>query len=299
MEEVKSNLEKRGLSKSSIDLYLKNLLKLNDGKPFTNLNFLKSISNIEDKIKKFKPNTQRTIYISIVSSLKGLNEKLYKKYYDMMININNSIKDNPINEKSEIQTKNWIEKEEIENKLKELKDNVLTLKKPLSKEEYKTVLKFIILSLYTLIPPRRNKDYYNMEIWNNKDNMEQSKNYLDLKNNKFIFNDYKTFKKYGKQEVEINDELMNNINIYFKLRPDYKTSIKSILGKPFLILDVGDFQPNTITRILNKVFNKNIGSSMIRHIYLSDKYKDTLKEQEEDANKMGHSLSTQKEYIKK
>jgi hypothetical protein len=29
-----------------------------------------------------------------------------------------------------------------------------------------------------------------------------------------------------------------------------------------------------VTRILNKVFDKNVSSSMLRHIYLTNKYKD-------------------------
>jgi hypothetical protein len=37
---------------------------------------------------------------------------------------------------------------------------------------------------------------------------------------------------------------------------------------------------------------------MLRHIYLSDKYGDLLKEQKEDAIKMGHSVSMQRDYIK-
>jgi hypothetical protein len=37
---------------------------------------------------------------------------------------------------------------------------------------------------------------------------------------------------------------------------------------------------------------------MLRHIYLSSKYGDDLKEREKDAKIMGHSLQTQKDYIK-
>jgi len=46
------------------------------------------------------------------------------------------------------------------------------------------------------------------------------------------------------------------------------------------------------------VFDKKIGSSLLRHIYLTDKYGDKLKEQKKSAENMAHSLKTQKEYIK-
>jgi hypothetical protein len=55
---------------------------------------------------------------------------------------------------------------------------------------------------------------------------------------------------------------------------------------------------NSITRILNKVFGKNIGVSMLRHSYLTSKYGKQSKEMEDDAMKMGHSSGQQKAYIK-
>jgi hypothetical protein len=47
------------------------------------------------------------------------------------------------------------------------------------------------------------------------------------------------------------------------------------------------------------VFGKKIGSSMLRHIYISDKYKDVMEEQQKDAANMGHSVELQREYFKK
>jgi hypothetical protein len=38
---------------------------------------------------------------------------------------------------------------------------------------------------------------------------------------------------------------------------------------------------------------------MLRHIYLSDKYKDQNEEMKKDAEAMGHSLDLQRAYIKK
>ena len=68
---------------------------------------------------------------------------------------------------------------------------------------------------------------------------------------------------------------------------------------PFLVYYNKKHIPdNGITRILNKIFNKKIGSSMLRHIYLSGKYGNVLEEQKEDAKMMGHNVMTQKDYIK-
>jgi hypothetical protein len=56
-----------------------------------------------------------------------------------------------------------------------------------------------------------------------------------------------------------------------------------------------------VTRILNKVFGKNMSSSMLRHIYLTDKFKDIplLSKMQNLATDMGHSISAAMEYIKR
>jgi hypothetical protein len=56
---------------------------------------------------------------------------------------------------------------------------------------------------------------------------------------------------------------------------------------------------NTITRMLNKIFGKKIGCSMLRSIYLTDKYADNLNDLKSDAEAMGTSSNTiQNQYIK-
>ena len=56
-----------------------------------------------------------------------------------------------------------------------------------------------------------------------------------------------------------------------------------------------------ITRALNGIFDKKISVNMLRHVYLSSKYADmpSITELESTANKLGHSVSTMLEYIKK
>ena len=60
---------------------------------------------------------------------------------------------------------------------------------------------------------------------------------------------------------------------------------------------------NGLTKYLNKTFEpsgkNNISSSMIRHIFITDKFPPQLKEKEEVASKMGHSVAQQELYAKK
>ena len=296
-EELKDRLIKKGLSESSVKLYMKILSNLNDKKDIKNMRFLLKPSIILDKIKDYKDTTKRNIIICIVSTLKMLDSPLYQQYYDIMIDMTKKLNEKPKQEKTEQQKKNWIEWKEVEEKFKELQNSKIS--KKITEAQYDNLLNTVILSLYVLIQPRRNQDYLNMEITNNSNTEDKDKNYLDLKKEQFIFNDYKTSKKYGQQIIEIPKELLEVLKKYIKCHPH-----KMLLKKeniPFLVYFDG--KPlksiNSITRILNKIFNKKIGSSMLRHIFLSSKYGNILDEQKNDAIAMAHSTATQKDYIKK
>jgi hypothetical protein len=298
-----NKLKQRDLSESSIKMYVRNIEKL-AGKPLKNLNFLKNKEEILDKISKYKPNTRRSYIISIVSVLdKEKDKKLYDYYYRLMMDMNKSYKEEASkNEKSETQKENWIEWEEVESKLQELEEQVKKYKKNISEEEYNKVLQYIILSLYVYNPPRRNQDYSYMNIVKNKEPEDKTLNYLIYDENKFVFNKFKTAKKEGSSEIEIGDNLMNSINLYLKYHPLLKgKKITKNTNLPFLVKYNGEplnKSVNTITYILNRIFKKKISSSMLRHIYLSNKYGDKLEEMKEDSKKMSHNIGTQQEYIK-
>ena len=57
-----------------------------------------------------------------------------------------------------------------------------------------------------------------------------------------------------------------------------------------------------ISRMLNKIFGgKHISTDMLRHIYLSEVYKDVppIRQMEQLASDMGHSVGTAMTYVKK
>ena len=55
-----------------------------------------------------------------------------------------------------------------------------------------------------------------------------------------------------------------------------------------------------ITKILNKIFGRNIGSSMLRNIYLTSKYGVMMQELKDDTSDMGTSVDVAlNTYIKK
>jgi integrase len=309
--DLEKKFKEKNISQSSINLYLRNLEKLNDDMPLKNLNFLSPTENILTKLKNYKPNTFRGYLISICSALhletsKKLT-KLYEEYYNLLMKTNKELKEKEKEqEKTPTQKANWISWEDVEKKHKELEEEVNKFKnvKEINQHKYNILLEYVILSLYYFIPPKRNQDWTLMKIIHKEEpNLSTTNNYYDVSNEKFIFNKYKTSKTNGELVEKIPEKLKEILNIYFKFHPLIKDKIiKKGCNIPFLVYYNGEdlTSINSITRILNKVFKKKIGSSMLRHIYLTSKYGDVTKEMKEDAQVMGHSVQVQQNnYIKK
>lgn len=307
--ELKTKLkETKKISDNSINAYLKCLEKLNNGdSDFKNLDFLKDMDAIKKITDTYALNTQRNFYIAICSvlSLYIKYKPIYRKYFDILRGLNKTLKEiESENKKTITQAENWINWDDVMKKQKELYDEVLTFhkNKKLNNNEYLKLLKLMVLSLYTLQPPRRNKDFNMIVSKNTPDNKKD--NYLNLNFDEFIFNSFKTKKTEGELTFHINDDLKKVIDIYLSHHPliDPK-DLKNKKGKidvPFLVYQDGTIinPQNGITYILNNIFEKNVGSSILRHSYLTHKYSNVLKEQEEDSKAMSHSVSMARDYVK-
>jgi len=313
MDDFKSNLinklKEKGLSDSSIKLYIRNLEKLNGG-DLKNFKFLNKPESIQEVLKSYKDNTKRSILISIVSVLGCCPEdkkisKLRKSYYDLMLQKNNEIKEKTTDEPTDEQKANWISWEDVKKRFQELEHSVQEFQdlKTLNEKQWDSLLYYMILALYVHNQPRRNKDYQLMNIiykYADKLQIPNDINYLSYSDDEFIFNVYKTSKKYGQQKEKINEVLKKCIDLYIKFHPKIKGKVKKLTNTQFLVTYDGNplTQNNSMTKIFNKIFGKKISSSALRHIFLSDKYGDIVKEMKNDADAMGHSSAQQKEYIK-
>lgn len=317
-----TKLREKGLAESSVQLYTRALEKLNGERPFTDLQFLTKVPTVMASVAHLKPNTQRSIFIAILSALSLFKdtagvEALHKRYYDAMVKIREEMR--PIDEghqKSEKQEANWLPWEEVQSKFEALRKQVEHIAKMdvLDAAAQNVLLDAVVLGLYATLPPRRNKDYLDMMVVSSYDPSTMGRsNILDAKNKMFYFNNYKTQSQYGTQQLPIPPALWRVIEVYFNKRgKDWrkkrvvrkKTSGEAVATSntdPFPFLESfngSQFSINSITRILNRVFGRQISSSMLRHMYLSSKYGDVLKEQEADAEAMGHSVEQQKAYIK-
>jgi len=193
-------------------------------------------------------------------------------------------------EKTPQQLENMITPEEVIEVFENLENNAkLCMKKTkLESSDYNTIQKYILLALCGGIfqPPRRSADW-NMK-WKNYD--ENKDNYVDVKNSKFVFQHYKTAKDYGKVDVDISKPLKPILNKWFKIAQcDY-------------ILYDNKMQPLTSPQIahrLNEIFGKKISTSMLRHIYITQKFGNVdLQAIQETATEMGNSPLQLLKYVK-
>ena len=312
----KQLVETKKVAESTASAYVKSLYLLNGKMPFKNLSFLKKTEAINAIIAPYAENTQKALYSTITSVLSLVKDqagykKVYQHYYDKMMGKATQMKEAGAESstKTEKQKDNWAEWKDVEAVQKHLIDEVEKFKgnKNITPEQFNSLLNLVVLSLYTEIQPRRNQDYLDMSVvkaTHNKisaDALPKDSNYLTIDKNtpkEFIFNKYKTAKKYGQQKMELTPGLASVLSTYLKFHPLARGNKSRATMFKFLVLADGTplTATNAITRILNRIFGKKIGSSMLRHIFLSSKY--NINEMEKDATAMGHSVEEQQKYLR-
>jgi integrase len=287
-----------GLAKGSADLYITKLKKLNGNKVFNSFAFLKNTKDITELINTYEnDNTKKSYIASIVSVLNYADMKQYKGvnmfYKSMLADAKKEIEMKPKNEKTEKQEANWMDWDEVKSVWNGLKDQVDNMKP----EEIEGSLKsrkvyqaYILLSLYVKSAPRRNQDYYEMRL-DADNNMMKNFNYYRPNKKQFVFNVYKTAKTYNQDTMDVNETLQAILVKYIK---DFKLEDEDYLLYPD---DKERKSSSVITKDLNRIFGKNVGSSMLRHSYITSQLGPKIKELKEVAESMGHSTDMQSDYV--
>jgi hypothetical protein len=288
--------EKREIADVTANQYIRTLYSLNSELPFKNLAWLKNTASVELRLENYAESTQKTMLSTIVSTLSLIKSPSYKKifayWYNKMMEKVEDDKQKDSSKKTPKQEQNWLSWDVILAHEKRLEEEVLRITK-FTPADWPTILSYMILSLYTKFSPRRNQDYQFMKVVKSSKQVTPNFNYFVMDTSQFVFNKYKTADSHGEQTFDVPPELIHSIQLYLKFHP-----AKSPKGFQFLVLADGSPLPsvNSITRILNRIFGKNVGTTMLRHIYLSNKYDVT--EMDEDAEKMGHTSGMQREYMK-
>jgi len=209
--------------------------------------------------------------------------------------------------KSKSQEENWATLKELKAELgrqrKAINKGKLWTKPQLTAKEFETLQKYVVGSLYLADdanPPLRS-DYGGMKLICGKDygalpDGDRKRNYLVIRSrNRKLFHlgDYKTAKTYGEKQIKVGSTLNTILNKWLKVNK-HGTLLVNKIKKPMT--------PNQLTKYMPKVFeatDKKIGISLLRHIYISEKFPAQLQEKEATADLMAHSVKTQADYSKK
>jgi integrase len=293
------------LSQSSIKTYMSNINKTarDIGKTIeTTEDIIKFHKEILENLMTYRPNIRKTKLSAFIVAL-DQKDKTPKETADIIEDLRKQLYfDAEETEKQEekqkltkTQEENYITWEEVMKVYESLKTEAEPLFKleNVNKKQFNKLQEFVLLSMYVLTPPRRSLDYAQFKISN--PDLEKD-NYMITKGRKkeatLIFNAYKNSKRLGKQEIKISNALRNIINKWMLKNP-YDYLIVNNGGKKIE-------QPK-INLILNNVFGRNIGSSMLRHIFLTQKYGDVdLADIRKTTEEMGNSeIERTLKYVKK
>lgn len=274
---LNNNGSKSASTKQTLLTGLKRLEKILE-KPFEKIRIsdFKNAEKMVDKITDmYSLNTTIGTILSINRYLlfKKANLKLIGQYREILNELiqerNNG---QGKQEFKEGEKENWMDYEELKNQVEEKAAEYLD-----NKKSFTDFRNFLILSLFTLIPPARVGNYLNM-IKKNGDNMKKKLsslnkkfNYIVKKDNSYslVFNQYKTAKILGKVIYEIENEILTDLlDKYFE---DYNKDEKN---KYFMINASG--KPMTQTNFTNaqssitkKLFDKKITNNMFRRIFFT------------------------------
>ena len=236
--------------------------------------------------QQYSLNTKKLYYIALVAILSRKGEDKWAKCIEAY-----RTKMNSYNE----QQQNIYENQEMNEKEKAKYctwDEILEVRQTLYGlvEDYWTYQDYMILCLYTMIPPLR-LDFADMRVFEGKVDPEYKGNYLlyGKKKSVFVLQEYKTSAKYGKLEIPVSKELQGVLKYW---RDTFATDAQYLLfsryGEPMNESCLG----NAVRNLFMKHKNKPTGICMIRHAFVNKERsgESLLKKQQETAKLMAHSL---------
>ena len=293
----------RKLSISSIYTYSSTLFSL----------YKKVFGNSDIDIEKFNDTEEilKALEDKRVSSRKTALSALYVLtglpiYRELMMNDIEEVKQETDKQtRNEKQEKAHRTQKQIKDKLDELRERAIMLysKRNITMRDVQEIQQYILFCLTSGVyfPPRRSLDWCEMKTSNID---RRADNYI--KKDTFIFNTYKGSKQKGEQRIAIPDDLQT---ILKRWRAFVKKNVLypgeeegTYITTEYLLFDNNGKALNNVklNQRLNKIMGKGASINTLRHSYLSEKFGDTIKRDQELADtmeKMGSSTLQKSIYI--
>ena len=260
-----------------------------DGGTLDHFGFLIDVDDVMEYIETHALNSQATLLTAVIVGLTSESPK--KREISKLSRGNNK------NEKEIAQWKTLKQIHKIrDNIYNEVLANHIPDKQGLTQSNQRLLQKYLIASLYTYQPPRRNI-YASTNLINIKDfrklhREDHDANYLvfskGFKTLFFYFGHQKS-KLIEDPRVDIAPKMKKVLRLYLFFNSTAKHLLIDRSGK--------QMTNNSLTQQIKSIFG--MGASMLRKIYVSDKTKHYHKYIDKLAKKMGHSAQTAKHsYLK-
>jgi len=352
MEELKQKrLKSTNIKEKSWRSYERNIEQLAKGltgESYENNDFLEDKEEVLQWIDTNSESKQR-LYMAVILIMLAPDKQdktkqdtpIYKYYQTELQSLANKYRWKKSEQKKSIkQEENWVDWKQILKLQKKLqkeaflstKGNVKIAKQGkklvklpknmLNRKQYTQLQNMLILSLYTLIKPRR-LDYADMLIISKKNYKKLSGTEKEENNFLVVTGIIKKFFSFGKQAqknknrdrhgvlqptfiLDVPSKLNKVLNKYLLYHPEEEMKNK-ILTRPLLYNTrnaplTTDGLSKAIKAIMKEGFNKSISPTMLRTIYLTDKHQGdaSLNDKHTTAEEMGHTPATaENNYIKK
>ena len=308
-------IDGRNIKESTWKSYLTNIKQLvehlDDGK-YTNNEFLHNRSKVKEHLGNLKPAKQRMVISTILVLLspcgKNQPEPQDKSIYNFYTSLLATKMDAYFDEQKEQianpkQLSNWRSWKDIlavQNSFMNLiRREKYNSKDTVTKDESKKLQEYLVISLYTLIPPRR-LDYSSMSI-------VDAKTYSNMDEKDKNACNYLVVQSRVKKYFSFGEDSQKNKTFYYTQVPPKLNQILNLYLKHhkecFLLVNAraGPLSADGLSKMLIRILekdNKRISVNMLRHIYLSEKFKDapSIKQRQLLALEMGHS-STIAEHV--
>lgn len=303
---------KRPLSDNSIRTYTYHIRKLNDAIPGDVWSAdYPPLAEYRSWLDNIKPSSRMPLAFSVVRFAEGRENGCshlaeLRQFADDASNAKETSRPDP-NVPSAWQAENMVDWSEIQKVLKDRKSQLRRLgilhgSGQLNAQGLDMLRSWVIGMLYAGSPdqPPRRLEYRNVVVEPEEvfktlpKEVQESGNYLIVKSRnkkRWLFNEYKTVGSYGPYEAEVPKEVNTALNTWFKYNPN-----------PIFLFGNKEIPRQTFGDWIAKAFaptGKFVKANTLRHAYLTSKYAPDAKAREDDARRMGHSVSTQVRYVLK
>lgn len=310
MNQIKISIEnsRPNIKSNSVNNYVNNIKSLYDkssNKQIEKLEFLRHTDEITRILSEKTFNSRRNALTSIVVAIGAVGDPYdIKKFYDNLLSearfeymIRQSKKQ--MSEKTKSQWKSMNELHAIRNHwAKQVMENHIPDKAGLTTKNHKILENFLITSLYTLAPPRRNI-YGEVQLITTTDFNKLTQ--LEKRDNFLVFSrNFRTVYFYFGDQKSAEESINNAKQIPpRKLKEVLRLYLKFNSKKDFLLMKKGNQMLSKATLGERVIDLFGIGTTMIRKIYVSEMTAKAHDKIDKIAMAMGHSASTAKHsYLK-